>query len=57
MIIQYVAGAIILSAVAASVVRLQLIDRRETKRRASLPPQDQKRLKHEDASWSQKFGF
>ena len=57
MIIQYVAGAILLSAVAALVVWLQIVDRRENKRRASLPPQEQKRLKNEDASWSQKFGF
>lgn len=57
MVIQYIAAAVILFGMAMFTCWLQVIGWRETKRRSSLPLEEQERLNHDDAVWSQRFGF
>ena len=47
----------ILSGLTAFIAWLQIINRRETKRRAALSPDERAKAERDDAIWSQEFGF
>lgn len=56
MIIQYVAASLLLAAITAFIILLNIGGREERLRRARLPIADQQRLDAEDALWQQRYG-
>ena len=57
MIIQYIIAGGILTLLFAIFVVFGVAGHREGKRRKALPLEEQQRLEHEDAVWSQEYGF
>lgn len=46
-----------LAAIVALIVKLHLLDRKETVRRAALSPEDRAALERADGVWSQQMSF
>jgi cytochrome c-type biogenesis protein CcmH/NrfF len=55
--IEIIAASTVMALLAAFVIWLNVIGRRERARRAKLPPEERRRLADEDAKWSQEYGF
>jgi len=56
MIAQYIVAAVLLTAIAALIIRLNISGRAEMRRRALLTLEEQQHLAADDAQWQQQYG-